>query len=105
MLIAQLFEGVRFINLLKEQKETLTEDDLGTFSKAMHAFIFEVLGLENVKAAGNDEKLEGTVKMLIELRNQARANKDFALSDQIRNQLTEIGIELKDGKEGTTFIS
>ena len=41
--------------------------------------------------------------MLIAMRNEARANKDFALSDQIRNKLTDLGIELKDSKEGTTF--
>jgi cysteinyl-tRNA synthetase len=41
--------------------------------------------------------------MLIEMRNQARANKDFAMSDQIRDQLLAIGIQLKDGKDGTSF--
>jgi len=104
ILIAQLFEGVRFINLLKEKRETLLAADLKTLITLMNTFIFEVLGLEADKGIGkNDGKLEGTVKMLIEMRNKARADKDFALSDFIRNQLTEIGIELKDGKEGTTF--
>ena len=49
------------------------------------------------------EKLNGVVAMLIGMRNQARANKDFAMSDQIRDELLAIGIQLKDGKEGTTF--
>jgi cysteinyl-tRNA synthetase len=70
----------------------------------MNGFVFDVLGLEDEKAVGNNnEKLEGVVKMLIEMRNQARANKDFALSDQIRDQLMAIGIQLKDGKDGTSF--
>lgn len=104
ILIAQLFEGVRFINLLKDNKETLTQSDLELFSSLMKGFVFDVLGLEDEKAIGNNnEKLEGVVNMLIEMRNQARANKDFALSDQIRDQLMAIGIQLKDGKEGTSF--
>ena len=104
ILIAQLFEGVRFINLVKDGKEALTATDLKTFSAAMQAFAFDVLGLEDEKLSdGNTDKLEGTVNMLIEMRKQARENKNFALSDQIRDQLIALGIQLKDGKEGTTF--
>lgn len=104
ILIAQLFEGVRFINLLKEQKETLTLSDLDLFSSLMNGFVFDVLGLEDDKEVGNrHDKLDGVVNILIEMRNQARANKDFAMSDQIRDQLLAIGIQLKDGKEGTSF--
>jgi cysteinyl-tRNA synthetase len=47
--------------------------------------------------------LSAAVDILIQLRQEARANKDFALSDKIRNELTAVGIELKDGKDGTTF--
>jgi cysteinyl-tRNA synthetase len=104
ILIAQLFEGVRFVNVLKEGKETLSAEDLTTFVSAMNAFVFDVLGLEDEKVAdGNNDKLEGTVNLLIEMRKQARENKNFALSDQIRDQLLALGIQLKDGKEGTTF--
>lgn len=104
ILIAQLFEGVRFVNVLKEGKETLTAEDLKTFATAMNAFVFDVLGLEDEKVSdGNNDKLEGTVNLLIEMRKQARENKNFALSDQIRDQLLALGIQLKDGKEGTTF--
>jgi cysteinyl-tRNA synthetase len=104
ILIAQLFEGVRFINLLKEEKETLTAEDLKTFTVAINGFVFDVLGLEDEKISdSNNDKLEGTVNMLIEMRKQARDNKNFALSDQIRDQLIALGIQLKDGKEGTTF--
>ena len=104
ILIAQLFEGVRFINLLKEGSASLTAEDLKIFKKEMHSFVFDVLGLKDEKAIGNNnEKLEGVVHMLIGMRNEARVNKDFALSDQIRDQLIALGIQLKDGKEGTTF--
>jgi len=104
ILIAQLFEGVRFINLLKDNSAMLNTEDLKTFIKAMNAFVFEVLGLKDEKTIGNNnEKLEGVVHMLIRMRNEARANKNFAMSDQIRDQLIALGIQLKDGKDGTSF--
>jgi cysteinyl-tRNA synthetase len=103
ILIAQLFEGVRFVNLLKDEKETLNTEDLKVFTNTMQAFVFDVLGLEEEKTNGNTEKLEGVVNLLIAMRKQARDNKDFALSDQIRDQLIALGIQLKDGKEGTSF--
>jgi len=104
ILIAQLFEGVRFINLLKDNSATLNAEDLKNFTKTMNAFVFDVLGLKDEKAIGNNnDKLEGVVQILINMRMEARANKDFAMSDQIRDQLIALGIQLKDGKEGTTF--
>jgi len=79
---------------------------LETFKSTMTAFVFDVLGLVNVtKADTNTEKLSGTVEILIQLRQQARANKDFATSDKIRDELAQIGIQLQDGKEGTTFTT
>ena len=104
ILIAHLFEGVRFINLLKEKTATLNEADLYLFSSTMNAFIFDVLGLSSEKECSDtDEKLSGVVEMLIGMRNDARSNKDFKLSDQIRDQLIALGIQLNDRKEGTTF--
>jgi cysteinyl-tRNA synthetase len=104
ILIANLFEGVRFVNLLKEDTATLTASDLEDFSKTIKAFVFEVLGLASeTSSEGNLEKVTGLVELLIEMRNTARANKDFAMSDQIRDQLLALGIQLKDGKDGTEF--
>ena len=104
ILIAQLFEGVRFIHLLNDNAATLTASDLELFKKLMNAFVFDVLGLQKQKQyENNNEKLSGVIHLLIEMRNQARANKDFAMSDQIRDQLIALGIQLKDTKEGTSF--
>nr|WP_288836498.1 cysteine--tRNA ligase [uncultured Flavobacterium sp.] len=104
ILIAQLFEGVRFINLLKENKESISAADLETLATTIHSFVFDVLGLENQKATdSSNDKLEGTINMLIGMRNKARADKDFAMSDHIRDQLLALGIQLKDSKEGTSF--
>jgi len=105
ILIAQLFEAAKFINGLNENTETISEKDLKTLKQTMSDFIFDVMGLaDTVSESNNDEnKLTGAISLLIELRDKARANKDFATSDQIRDKLLEAGIQLKDGKEGTTF--
>lgn len=105
ILIAQLFEGARYINLVNDGTATLTSEDIDLLAQTLSNFIYDVLGMNNTSdgASGSTEKLNGVVEMLIEMRNQARANKDFALSDEIRDKLLAIGIQLKDGKEGTTF--
>jgi hypothetical protein len=70
----------------------------------MNAFVFDVLGLRSEEqSAGNNDKLDGVLQLLINMRMEARANKDFALSDKIRDELLALGIQLKDGKEGTTY--
>ncbi|MCK0189366.1 cysteine--tRNA ligase [Arenibacter sp. F20364] len=104
MLTANLFEAVKHINLIKEGKETITEKDKELFIETMHNFVFDILGLENQNSAMlNSDKLGNVIGLLIQLRNEARANKDFSTSDKIRDQLAEMGIQLNDGKDGTTF--
>lgn len=106
ILIAQLFEAVKNINSIKEGKATITQDDLQILKDTMKAFMFDVLGLVDITEAGsddNDQKLSGAIELLIKLRAEARANKDFATSDKIRDELQDLGIQLKDGKEGTSF--
>ncbi|PQJ82167.1 cysteine--tRNA ligase [Polaribacter glomeratus] len=103
ILIAHLFEAVKVINQVKEQKASLTAADLSELKQMIHAFVFDVLGLMNENSQDNSEKINGVVELLIKLRKEARENKDWALSDQIRDELIELGIQLKDGKEGTTF--
>ena len=104
ILIAELFEAVRYINLLTDKKETLTASDLEDFTHTLKGFVFDVLGLVDAAQENNQsDKLEGVIEMLIEMRNQARADKNWALSDEIRDKLLALGIQLKDGKEGTVF--
>lgn len=105
ILIAHLFDAVKQIHLIKDGKATITASDLKLLLETINAFVFDVLGLEdhNAFAKADDSKLSGTVELLIKLRKEARENKDFALSDKIRDELIELGIQLKDGREGTTF--
>lgn len=104
ILISYLFDAVRIINGVKAGTEKLTSDDIETLKTAIHAFVFDVLGLKpEEENEGNLSKLDGTVQLLIKMRNQARAEKNWAMSDQIRDELAEIGIQLKDGKDGTDY--
>ncbi len=105
ILIAQLFEAVKFVNSVKEEKETISASDLKLLKQTMDDFLFDVLGLEDTVSENSKdgEKLSAAVELLIQLRNQARANKDFAMGDKIRDELSAKGIHLKDGKDGTTF--
>ena len=103
ILISQLFEAVKVINQIKEQKASLTSKDLLDFKQAINAFVFDVLGLMNEAARESSNKINGVIELLIKLRKEARENKDWALSDQIRDELLVLGIQLKDGREGTTF--
>jgi len=106
ILIAELFSAVKFINQIKENKASISEKDLLTLKPCFNAFIFEILGLHTLNETENNhkEKLEESIKLLIKIRKEARSNKDFKLSDKIRNELEQIGIQLKDLKEGTNFI-
>ena len=103
ILIAELFSAVKYINQIKDGKAQINAADFNVLSEVMHAFVFDILGLKNDNANNQDQKLGDTVELLIRMRNEARLEKDFALSDKIRDELLAIGIQLKDGKDGTTF--
>ncbi|MDQ1163599.1 cysteinyl-tRNA synthetase [Chryseobacterium sp. SORGH_AS 447] len=103
VLIAHLFEVVKYIFALNDGKETISTKDLEDLKSTLNALIFDVLGLQTIEE-NNNEKLDQTLKVLIELRNQARKSKNFELSDQIRDKLLAEGIELKDGRDGTSYV-
>ena len=106
ILIAQLFEAIKYINLVNDGKESLTEADINELKETITTFVFDILGIQDEETASNNsDKLNGVVEMLIKMRNEARANKNWAMSDQIRDELASLGIILKDGKEGTTFMT
>ena len=104
ILIAHLFEASKQINQIKAGSASLTSEDLELLKKTMFEFTYDVLGLENTnKSDSGTDKLQGAVELLIQLRQEARANKDFAMSDKIRDELAAKGIQLNDGKDGTSF--
>jgi cysteinyl-tRNA synthetase len=106
ILIAELFSAVKFINQVKDGKASVTKEDLDFLTEKMNTFVFDILGLTNdTISSDNTNTLSNTVDVLIKVRAEARANKDFALSDKIRDDLLAVGIQLKDGKDGTSFTT
>jgi len=103
MLIAQLFEAVRFVNGAKEGTYTFTAGDLESFSAAFRAFFYDVLGLMSGMDEGSSGVLDGLMELVLEIRKGARERKDWATSDQIRDALSKLQITVKDGKEGSSW--
>jgi cysteinyl-tRNA synthetase len=104
ILVAHLFEAVTYINRIKDGTAKISSEDLERLKTAMHAFIFDIMGLKAIDQA-DDSKLGLTMDIILELRKNARENKDWSTSDLIRDKLNEAGITVKDGKEGTSWSS
>ncbi len=105
MAISALFDWVRIINQLAEGKQTITEQDLEELKRIVRLYVFDVLGLVDEKTAteGGKDLVTPLVNLLLEMRQTAKVNKDWALSDKIRDDLTQIGIRVKDRKDGVDW--
>ena len=103
VMIAELFEAVRIINSVNDGKLSVSEGSLERLRVLMRTMVFDVLGLVREQDAGDDQVLDALVKEFIQLRAEAKARRDFAASDAIRDKLAAAGILLKDTKEGTTW--
>ena len=102
LLIAHLFDSVKYINSTFNNKQKINSQDLKELKKLIHVFFIEVLGLKPEEKSKNDQ-LEGVLKLLSEIRNKARNSKDFETSDLIRDSLSKLNIQLNDTNEGSTF--
>jgi cysteinyl-tRNA synthetase len=101
--LANMFELVPTINSIKDgllKVGTISESTFGLLQQQMTSYLEDVFGLQQASEAGN-EKLSSVMELLIEIRKEAKAKKDFATSDKIRNQLTAMGIQVKDEKDGS----
>lgn len=101
ILIAELFELVRIINSVYDGHSSITAQDLEEIKKLVQDFVFDVLGLKEEVA--ETENVSQILDFILKLRLEAKANKDYVTSDKIRIGLQELGIQLKDSKEGTTW--
>ncbi len=101
VLIAELFDVARIINSIHDDKMKISSEDLSSLQALLSAFIEDVLGLKNDIQATDD--LQPVMDFILNIRTEAKANKDYATSDKIRIGLNEIGFDVKDGKEGSTW--
>ena len=103
VVIANLFEGVRIINLVNDKKETISAEDLELLKKIFNTFVFEILGLKDESSADQSEYLNGLMELILKIRQRSRENKDWSTSDQIRDALQNLRITVKDSKEGSSW--
>jgi cysteinyl-tRNA synthetase len=103
ILISHLFEGARIINSINDGKLKLTAPDIALLSKTMDEFFHQVLGLNIEDAGANDALTEQLMNFILEMRSNAKSNKDFVTSDLIRDSLAKLNIQIKDTKEGATW--
>ena len=107
IVISSLFDASRTINSIKDGKDTISEADLKDLQDVFHLFVFDLLGLKDEARGTADntgvEAFGKAVDLLLSIRQEAKAKKDWATSDKIRNELTAIGFEIKDTKEGAEW--
>ena len=104
VLVAQLFDAARIINTANDKKLKVTAEDILLLKDIYQHFVFDVLGLATEEETGKtSEALTEVMNMILDIRHKAKLEKNFALSDQIRDQLLAAGIQVKDSKEGSTW--
>ncbi len=106
IVIAHLFDACRAINSIAAGSATITAANLQELRDTFSLYCFDILGLREEAASGNaarEEAYAAAVDMLLAERQKAKAAKDWATSDAIRNQLTALGFEIKDGKNGAEW--
>ncbi|MDH6314134.1 cysteinyl-tRNA synthetase [Parabacteroides sp. PFB2-10] len=103
--ISHLFDAARMINTVKDGKATLSKTDLQELKEVFQLFLFDILGIQDEASAGGDnyDTFSQAIDLLLSIRQQAKENKDWATSDRIRNELTAMGFEIKDTKEGAEW--
>ena len=104
--ISNLFEACHLVNTIVDHKAQISADDLQELTDTMKLFAFDILGFQNERGANNDAREEAygkVVDMVLDLRAKAKAEKNWAVSDQIRDSLAAAGFQVKDTKDGVTW--
>ncbi len=103
VVIANMFEISRLVNLISDKKETITEQDKTALKENFEIIFSEILGMKSEQSDNTSNIIEGLMSIIAEMRADARANKDWAKSDMIRDRLASVGITIKDGKDGAKW--
>jgi len=100
--IAQLFEAARVANLCNDGKLALDAANIQALQQLFKTWMEDILGIRT-ESSGDDQALDGVMQMLLDMRAKAKADKNYALSDEIRNRLNALGLVIRDGKEGSSW--
>ncbi len=100
IVISHLFDACKAINTVADGKGTISAEDLAELKDVFRVFVEDILGLQTAQTSDNNDAYKKAVDLLLELRLQAKQNKDWATSDKIRNELTALGFSIKDTKDG-----
>ena len=103
ILIAHLFDGVRIINLIKDQKESIAESDLKKLKEIFKVFATDVLGLIRRRKPSKNNLENEVMEVLLKIRKNAKINKDFTTADLIRDELKKLNIQVKDSRNGSSW--
>jgi len=104
ILIANIFDAVKFINKVNQEKGNISKEDWEVLLRSMNSFVFDVMGLQKSKLHNNENsKINDVIDVLLELRNDARKNKNYELSDKIRDMLKNKGISINDSDKDSSF--
>ena len=103
ILISYLFDGVRIINSVKDGKESLNLADLEKLKTIFNSFVTDILGLISAKESSGDDLTNEVMELVLQLRGNAKKSKDFGTADLIRDELDKVGIQIKDGREGSSW--
>ncbi len=103
ILIAHLFDGVRIINSVKDRKESLNISDLQQLKTIFNTFFTDILGFTSDRESSRNNLTNEVMELVLQLRGNAKKSKDFDTADLIRDKLDEVGIQIKDEREGSTW--
>ena len=103
ILIANIFDAVKFINKVNQEKGNISKEDWEVLFRSINSFVFDVMGLQKSKRNNENSKINDVIDVLLELRNDARKNKNYELSDKIRDMLKNKGISINDSDKDSSF--
>ena len=104
ILIANIFDAVKFINKVNQEKANISKEDWEVLLSSINSFVFDVMGLQKSNLPNNENsKINDVLDVIFELRDDARKNKNYELSDKIRDMLKNKGISINDSDKDSSF--
>ena len=103
IVLSHLFDAVKIINSTKEGNHDLTLEDIDKLKQLFNKYALTIFGLSSGEKENNLSEIDGLMALILDIRNQSKANKDWETADRIRNRLNDLNIEIKDTKDGATW--